>query len=85
MAERARARDVPFYCVRAVTDLADETMANDSIKALRPDGHFDTMNILRVALRHPLVRLPELIRLRKRCVRAARYIGGFYCRLPILT
>ena len=24
VAERARARDVPFYCVRVVTDLADE-------------------------------------------------------------
>ena len=29
VAERARARDVPFYCVRVVTDLADEDMAND--------------------------------------------------------
>ena len=85
VAERARARGVPFYCVRVVTDLADEDMANNFNQALRPDGHFATMSILRGALRNPLVRLPELLRLRNRCVRAAGSTGRFYCRLPILT
>ncbi len=77
VAERARARGVPFYCVRVVTDLADEDMANNFNQALRPDGHFATINILRGALRNPLVRLPELLRLRKRCVRAASALGDF--------
>jgi adenosylhomocysteine nucleosidase len=77
VAERARARGVPFYCVRVVTDLADEDMANNFNQALRPDGHFATINILRGALRNPLVRLPELVRLRKRCVRAAGTLGDF--------
>ena len=77
VAEQARARGVPFYCVRVVTDLAGEDMANDFNRALRPDGHFGTIRILRGALRHPLVRLPELLRLRNRCALAARTLGDF--------
>ena len=77
VAERAAARGLPFYCIRVVTDLAHEDMANDFNRALRPDGHFATMSILRDTLRSPLVRLPELLRLRNRCVRAARVLGDF--------
>jgi adenosylhomocysteine nucleosidase len=77
VAASAQAFGLPVYCVRVVTDLAGEDMANDFSRALRPDGHFDTMLILRGAVRHPWVRLPELIRLRQRCVRAARVLGDF--------
>ncbi len=78
VAAEALRHSLPFYCIRAVTDLAGETLANDFNKALRSDGHFDTMSILRVALLHPATRLPELIRLRKRCIRAARALGDFF-------
>jgi len=78
VAAKALRHSIPFYCVRAVTDLAGETLANDFNKALRSDGHFDTICILRVALLHPATRLPELIRLRKRCVLAARALGDFF-------
>ena len=77
VAERAGAHGVPFYCIRVVTDLANEDMANNFNEALFPDGHFATINILRGALRNPLVRLPELVRLRNRCVRAAGALGDF--------
>jgi adenosylhomocysteine nucleosidase len=77
VADRAAARSVPFYCIRVVTDLAGEDMANNFNLALRQDGHFATISILQGALRHPLVRLPELFRLRNRCVRAARVLGDF--------
>jgi adenosylhomocysteine nucleosidase len=77
VADRAAAHKVPFYCIRVVTDLAAEDMANDFNGALRPDGHFATISILRGALRNPWVRLPELIRLRNRCVRAALVLGDF--------
>jgi len=82
VAERAEAWGVPFSCIRAVTDLAGENLANDLNSALRPDGHFDTIQILRGALRHPVVRVPELLRLRSRAVRAARSLGEFFadCR-----
>jgi hypothetical protein len=77
VAERANVRSLPFYCIRVVSDLACEDMANDFNKALRSDGHFATMNILAGTLRKPLVRLPELLRLRSRCARAARLLGDF--------
>src|SRR6185503_6799842 len=70
VAVRAQAHRIPFYCVRVVTDLAGEDMANDFNEALREDGHFATMNILKGTLRNPWVRLPELFRLRNRCARA---------------
>jgi len=77
VARRAQALELPFYCVKAVTDLAVETMANDFNAALRPDGHFDTIGIFKGTLRHPIIRIPELIRLRNRCVRAAQVLGEF--------
>jgi nucleoside phosphorylase len=82
VAESAAARRLPFYCIRAVTDLAGENLANDLNAALRKDGHFATIKTLRGALRHPSARLPELLRLRCRSVRAARALGDFFaeCR-----
>lgn len=77
VAARARDRGLPFYCIRAVSDLASEDMANDFNRALRDDGHFATMSLLTGTLRKPLVRLPELLRLRNRCTRAARVLGEF--------
>jgi adenosylhomocysteine nucleosidase len=83
VAGRALELGLPFCCVKSVTDLAEETLANDFSQALRPDGHFDTMSILLGALRDPAVRLPELLRLRSRSIRAARALGEFFadCRL----
>ncbi len=78
VAGRARALGIPFYCIKAVSDLANETMVNDFNGALRPDGHFDTMLIIRRSLRHPAARLPELIRLRNRSVRASNALGEFF-------
>lgn len=78
VAERAGESGLPFRCVRAVTDLAGETLANDFQAALREDGHFATITILTGALRHPGTRVPELLRLRSRCKRAARALGDFF-------
>lgn len=82
VAERAEELGLPFSCVRAVTDLASEDLANDFNRSLRSDGHFDTMHILRDVLRQPAARLPELIRLQQRCTRAAKSLGEFFadCR-----
>jgi adenosylhomocysteine nucleosidase len=75
--QRARERGFPFYCIRAVTDLANETLANDFDACLRPDGHLDTMALISNALRSPLRRVPELLRLRRRSARASRTLGEF--------
>jgi adenosylhomocysteine nucleosidase len=77
VAAAAHEYGIPFFCVRSVTDLAGENLENDFSGALRDDGHFDTMFILRGALRRPTVRVPELLRLRSRCVRAAQALGDF--------
>jgi adenosylhomocysteine nucleosidase len=82
VARTAAERAIPFYCVRAVTDLAGESLANDFNRALREDGHLDTMIILRGALCRPTSRIPELFRLNRRCARAAEALGEFFvgCR-----
>jgi adenosylhomocysteine nucleosidase len=81
VAERAAAHGLPFSCVKAVTDLEDETLVNDFNGALREDGQFDTIVLLRGTLRQPLVRIRELLRLRERCVRAAGILGDFFADL----
>ena len=81
VAERTFAHGLPFYCVKAVSDLADENLANDFNKALRKDGQFDTIVLLRGTLRQPLIRIRELFRLRQRCVRAASSLGDFFADL----
>lgn len=68
---------VPVYCVRAVTDLAEESFAVDFNAALRADGKFDTLRLLSSALRRPQTRVPELLRLQRRCRIAARSLGEF--------
>lgn len=80
-AEAARLA-LPFYCVRSVTDVAYEVFAIDFNSVLRPDGHFDTMCLLRSAALQPLTVLPELLRLRGRCRVAALNLGEFFagCR-----
>ena len=82
VAERSGILRLPFFCIKAVTDLAGEDMANDLNAAMRADGHFDTMKILGSIFCRPLVRLPELLRLRSRSVRAACALGDFFadCR-----
>ncbi len=82
VAARVEALALPFYCIRGVSDLAGEDMANDFNRTLTPDGHFDTMKLLQDSFRSPLARIPELLRLRKRCVRAAQALGDFFadCR-----
>jgi len=77
VAQRAQKLGVPFFCIKSVTDLANETMANDFNAVLRSDGRFDTMKVLLSSLRHPWVRLPELFRLQRRCALAARSLGEF--------
>jgi adenosylhomocysteine nucleosidase len=68
---------LPFFCVRSVTDLLEESFANDFNAVLRSDGHFATIDLLASAVRRPTVLLPELFRLRKRCIVAARTLGEF--------
>jgi adenosylhomocysteine nucleosidase len=77
VALRASEYGIPLFCVRSVTDRSYETFAMDFNRALRSDGHFDTIRILTSALRNPWQAFPELIRLRHYCQIATRTLGEF--------
>ena len=68
---------VPFYCIRAVSDLANEDFANDFNKCLMPDGRFSVPRLLLGALGRPISRFGELIRLARRTALAAKNLGEF--------
>ena len=77
VARAASRAGLPFFCVRSVTDRADESFVIDFDALLRGDGHFDTMLLLRVIVRKPAAALPEVLRLWRRCRVAARNLGEF--------
>ena len=68
---------IPFYCVRAVSDLADEDFINDFNACLMPDGRFDVVRLVLRAFVHPLSRFGELIRLSQRTTLASNNLGEF--------
>ena len=68
---------VPFYCVRVVSDLANETFFIDFEQFLMPNGGFNVPRLVMHALRHPVEGLPELLRLQQRTSAAAKKLGEF--------
>jgi hypothetical protein len=63
--------DLPFYCIRAVSDLAREDFATDFNAALNPDGRFSTIRLV------TQLKLGELIRLKQRTDFASKKLGDF--------
>jgi adenosylhomocysteine nucleosidase len=68
---------VPFYCIRAVSDLATEDFANDFNAALTTDGSFSIARLVTGALASPSTRFRELVRLQKRTALASKKLGDF--------
>lgn len=68
---------VPFYCIRAVSDLADETFANDFNAALTSDGRFSVARLVAGAMANPQKRFSELLRLQQRTAIASKKLGDF--------
>ena len=68
---------LPFYCIRAVSDLAGEDFENDFNAALTPDGRFSTLRLIGGALRSPRKRFGELLRLQRRTAVASKSLGDF--------
>lgn len=66
---------IPFHCVRAVSDLADESFVNDFGAALLPDGRFSVARLIWGAMGNPVARFAELIRLGRRTALASRNLG----------
>ena len=74
---RVREWELPFYCIRSVTDLANESFQIDLNAARGADGRFRTSRILAAALARPMTVAPELMVLRNRCEVAAKTLGEF--------
>jgi len=63
--------DLPFYCIRAVSDLAHEDFANDFNAALGPDGRFSVVRLVKQ------LKFGELLRLKHRTDLASKKLGDF--------
>jgi adenosylhomocysteine nucleosidase len=85
LATRAREWSVPFFCIRAVTDTANETLALDFNRMRNQDGRFSRARIVAAAMRRPGVLVPELRKLDRRCRQASEALGEFVdnCRFDI--
>ena len=77
VAQKAREWDVPFGCVRVVSDVAGEDLPLDFNRYRDADGRFERTRIALAALGRPFTVLPGLVRLDRDCRRAAERLGEF--------
>ena len=77
VAAHAAEWNVPFYCVRAVSDTATQAFEIDFNAVRDGEGRFGRARIALAALRKPFLRFPELLRLDKSCQLAAESLGEF--------
>jgi adenosylhomocysteine nucleosidase len=74
---------VPFYCVRAVSDTANEDLPLDFNLYRDHAGRFSLPRIALAAMSRPFTRIPALRRLEANCNVASESLGAFFadCRL----
>lgn len=77
VAEQARRRNLPFFCVRAISDTASKEFAVDLNAARDEEGRIRMGRILGQAAMRPVTVLPELLELRRHSQAAARALGAF--------
>jgi len=77
VAQKAREWDMPFGCVRVVSDVAGEDLPLDFNRYRDASGRFKRTRIALAAVGHPFTVLPGLIRLDRHCRRAAERLGEF--------
>jgi nucleoside phosphorylase len=75
--ERARAKGVPFYCVRVISDTCREGFRLDFNAARDAAGRFQAGRIVAQAMRRPVSGVAELLRLRRNAAVASRDLGEF--------
>ncbi len=73
---------VPFYCIRAVSDTANEDMPLDFNLYRDSAGRFSLPRIALAAMSRPFTRIPALKRLEANCNVASESLGAFFadCR-----
>jgi adenosylhomocysteine nucleosidase len=81
---RARKAELPFFCIKTVFDLADETFPMDLNQMRTTEGRFSRGRIGSYALTHPKA-LPGLFHLKRRSEQAAKALGEFLvsCRIQV--
>ncbi len=67
----------PFFCIRAVSDGADEEFVLDLNAARDGEGRFSVKKIMLQAVRRPFRAVPELIRLKRQSEHGAKRLGDF--------
>ena len=77
VAKKAREWDMPFGCIRVVSDVADEDFPMDFNRYRDAEGRFERGRIALAAMGRPFTALPGLIRLDRNCRRAAERLGEF--------
>ncbi len=78
VAELAASRNIPFYCIRVVSDLASESLPLDFNLYRGPDGRFQHARVVGAALKSPLQRLPGLLRMWRDARLASSKLGEFF-------
>ena len=78
VAQRAREWNLPFGCVRVVSDAAGEDLPLDFNRYRDPDGRFEKARIALAGLVRPFTVLPGLIRLDRQCRHASERLGEFF-------
>ena len=77
VAQKAREWNVPFGCVRVVSDVAGDDLPLDFNRYRDAEGRFERTRIALAALGRPFTVLPRLVRLDRDCRRAAERLGEF--------
>ena len=80
----AEEQGLPFFCIRAISDLAAEDMPVDFNRALRSDGSLSAWSVFGQALL-TRGRWSRLMRLRRDSAAAARSLGRCLrrCEFPV--
>ncbi len=77
VARRALERGIAFFCIRSVSDSAEEALVLD-FNALRDDqGRFSRPRIIGAALRRPWTAIPALMQINRNSRVAAESMGEF--------
>lgn len=82
VAVRAKRAELPFCCIKVVSDRADESFRIDLNKMRTTEGRIARGKIGLHAITHPAL-IPELVHLRRRTQDAAKALGDFLvsCRI----
>jgi adenosylhomocysteine nucleosidase len=83
VARIAKKWSVPFYSIRAVSDVALEDMPLDFNLYRDGSGRFSRSRIARAAMARPFTTIPALLRLNRHCQIAAESLGDFFANCQL--